>query len=297
VLERPRPHPPGWTPSDSVLEARIEADEERIAAEERWVRRNWRLALALALLLGLTIAALVVGMLALNRDIESVAKAEPKDDSVGTSALQSGAVTSDKIAAGAVGAAQLAAEAVGAGQLAAGAVTSGKLAEGAVTGIAIAPRAVGNLALAAEAVGTKKLVPGAVTGGKVAADTLTGANILEASLGEVPWATNADKATNAGNAAKLGGLQAGAYLYAVELAQATSEEDLQPVKQVSATCPTGTRIVSGGAAVEGAPLGKVAIVASTPDADAAWLAVAAALDSQLPPWQLVVTAICAGGGG
>jgi hypothetical protein len=275
-----------------VLEARIEADEERIMQEEKWIRRNWRLALTLALLLGLTVSALVVGLLALNRDIESVARAAPKDDSVGTAALQSGAVTADKIAEGAVGAAQIAAGAIGAGQLAAGAVTADKLAEGAVTGLAIAPRAVGNLALAPEAVGTKKLMPGAVTGAKVAGDTLTGANILESSLGEVPQAASAGKAANA---AKLGGIQAAQYLYDVQLVQATSADNLGRVKSVTASCPAGTRVLAGGAAIESSP-GGVAIVASTPTEDG-WLAIAEAPGPLGDSWSLLVTAICGKGGG
>jgi hypothetical protein len=292
----PRPHPPGWTASDAALEARLEADEARIAEEEKWIRRNWRLALAVAVLLALTISALVVSVIALNRDIEAVARAEPKDDSVSTAALQSGSVTADKIAAGAVGNPQLATGSVTTDRLTAGVVVAGSIANDAVTAPAIAARAVGNAELGPESVGTKKLIPGAVTGAKVAGDTLTGDNIVEGSLGQVPTAASAETADRATNAVRLGGIQAGEYLHGVEVAQARSADDLQPVKQLSVGCPAGTEIVSGGATADGAPLGEVAIAASTPNGNAAWLAVAVALEPQDDPWQLVVTAICAAGG-
>lgn len=294
VQQASQTHPAGWTPADALLEARIEADEKRIAAdetriavEERWLRRNWLLSLVLGLLLLLTISALVVSVMALNRDIEAVATARPKDDSVGTAALQSGAVTADKIAG----------DAVTDHQLAAGSVTADEMAAGAVTKAAIAGGAVGNLALASEAVGRGKIAAGAVTGKKVAADTLTGANIVEATLGEVPRATNADEAKTAANATRLAGLPATLYLSSIHLAQAASEANFQPVKKVTAGCPSGTRIVAGGAAVD-ASSGGIAIVASTPDGEDGWTAVAEDSAPQRPdPWRLVVTAICAAGGG
>jgi hypothetical protein len=176
-------------------------------------------------------------------------------------------------------------------------VTAGSLASDAVTAAAIAARAVGNAELGPESVGTKKLIPGAVTGAKVAGDTLTGANIVEASLAEVPAAASAESAARADNSVRLGGVQGAQYLHGVEVAQARSADDLQAVKQLSVTCPANTRIVSGGAAVDGAPPGEVVLVSSTPSGNAAWFAVAAALEPQADAWQLVVTAICAAGGG
>jgi hypothetical protein len=101
--------PDDWSAADAELkgriirdEIRLARDEERIAQEERWIRRNWWLEIALGAILALTIAALVISAIALNRDIEAAANAAPKDDSVGTSALQDGAVSSPKLAAGAV---------------------------------------------------------------------------------------------------------------------------------------------------------------------------------------------------
>jgi hypothetical protein len=287
VQEASDAHPAGWTPADALLEARLDADEARLAVEERWIRRNWLLALVLALTLLLTIAALVVSVVALNRDIDTVARAAPKDDSVGTAALQSGAVTADKISS----------DAVTDDQLAPDSVTEGAIAAGAVTEAGIAAGAVGNVALAPEAVDRANIAAGAVTGRKVAADTLTGANIVEASLAEVPRATAAAEAGTARNARRLGGLRAGLYLSSIQLVQAASEETFQPIRTVTARCPADARIVGGGAVVDATGRG-IAIVASAPDAEDGWVAVAEDSAPQRPdPWRLVVTAICVAGGG
>lgn len=93
-------------------EIRLARDEELIAQEENWIRRNWRLELALAGLLALTIAALVVAIIALNRDIDAVAAAAPRDDSVGTSVLKDGAVSAAKLADAAVTSRAVAANAI-----------------------------------------------------------------------------------------------------------------------------------------------------------------------------------------
>jgi hypothetical protein len=293
--EPQRPHPPGWTPSDAWLEARLEEDERRLAEEEKEVKRNWALVLAVALILGVTVAALIVSVIALNRDIEAVAKAEPKDDSVGTAALEDGAVTSEKLAGGAVGAGQLAEGAVTAAALAEASVAAAALAPGAVTSPALAPQAVVNAALAPESVGTKKLIDGAVTGAKVEPDTLTGVQIREATLEAVPEALQAAEAEQADNSARLGGKGASAYLSGVELAQASSEEDLTAVKQVEVSCPGGTFVIGGGAAI-GEALQGVAIVANAPSGESGWVAVAVAVPAQRTPWQLTATVICAAGG-
>jgi hypothetical protein len=79
------------------------------------------------------------------------------------------------------------------------------------------------------------------------------------------------------------------------LLETTSLRDAQPSKgPLIARCPAGTRVVSGGAAVRGAARG-VALVANAPDGDAAWMATAVATTRRV--WRLVVTAVCATGGG
>ncbi len=98
-------------------EIRIAHDEERLAEDERWIRRNWRLELVLGGLLALTVAALVVGLVALNRDIDSVAGAAPRAGSVGTAALQDRAVVASKLGDGAVTGRAVAANTLHGGQI------------------------------------------------------------------------------------------------------------------------------------------------------------------------------------
>jgi hypothetical protein len=141
-----------------------ESIEERIEAEERQIVTNRVLAiaaLALGGLLVVAVTALVVSLVALNRDVEAVERGQPADDSVGTAALQDGAVTADKLADAAV--------------------TSPKIATGAV--------------------GTTALGEFVITGQNVARDTLTGATIREGTLGRVPEAALAGDAEALGGLA------------------------------------------------------------------------------------------------
>ena len=280
----PPPHPPGWDASDSLLEARLEADEQLIAKEEKAIRMTGWVVGFLAVALVGAIAALAVGIAALNRDIDAVAQATPKDGSVGTAALQDASVTADKLAAGSVGTAAIAD----------GAVAGQDLAAGSVGTSALAPDAVTRQAIAASAVAGAQIADRAVAGKKVARDSLTGNHIKERTLGSVPAAKTAAEAATAEDADALGGRSATAYLAAVRLVEATTAADSDPSKDVTAVCPSGTRVIAGGAALAGALRG-VAIVASTPIAGG-WLAVAAARPGDHDPWQLEATAVCAVGG-
>jgi hypothetical protein len=236
-------------------EIRLAHDEERLEQEEQWIRRNWRLALALSGVLALTILALVLSVVALNRDIDAVAGAAPRNSSVGTAALQDGAVT------------------------------SGKLAAGAVTPAALAARAVTPPAIA----------DGAVTSRAVAKDAITGADIDEGTLGAVPSAKRATSAATADDADALGGLAAGGYLNRpVTVTTRSSTSTLAAKGPLSAACPSGTRVVSGGASIDGAA--RVAITTSAPDGEDEWIASAAAIGTPSGPWTLEVFAICARGG-
>lgn len=256
-------HPPDWSASDSVLESeimlemrRIARDEQRITADERKIRLDWWMALGALVLAVLAIVAIILSVLALNRDIESVAKAAPKDNSVGTSAIQNGAVTAPKLAAGALGT----------NAIANGAVTAPKLAVGAV--------------------GTAKLAGKGVTAVKVADNTLTGAQINESTLGQVPTAANA---------LKLGGIAPVAFVSGVKIVTAATDQTSAALKgPTAATCPSGSRVVGGGAEVQGAS--NVALIESAPSGTSAWTAIAGSQGGSTPSWKLIVYAICATGG-
>ena len=215
---------------------RIARDEQRIAADERKIRIDWWMALGALILAGLAITAIVLSVIALNRDIDAVAKAEPKENSVGTSAIQIGAVTAPKLAAGAVGTAALGAK--------------------------------------------------GVTAAKVADNSLTGAQINESTLGQVPTAANA---------LKLGGIAPAAFVSGVKIVQAATDQTSAALKGPTvATCPSGSRVVGGGAEVQGAS--NVALIESAPSGTSAWTAIAGSQGGSTPSWKLIVYAICATGG-
>lgn len=154
---------------------------------------------------------------------------------------------------------------------------------GSVGAEALQPDAVTADALAEGAVGTDALAPEAVTASKLA----------PGAIGVVPQAESARRAEDA---AALQGLPAAAFLSGVELVQETGAADAQPSKgPLTARCPSDTRIVAGGAAVEGVSSG-VAIVRSSPQDADAWVGRAEAFGTPAGPWRLVVTAICAAGG-
>jgi hypothetical protein len=240
-------------------EARLAADEARIEAEEIEVRENRIIAwfgVALALALVTAVTAVVISLVALHDDVGTIRNAAA-DDSVATTALQDGSVTTDK------------------------------LADGAVT----------RAAVAGGAVGSGQLEPGAVTGAHVARDSLTGADIRERTLATVPAARTAATARTATDSARLGGLPSRVYLSALVDVRAASAIDARRIKgPVVARCPSGSRVISGGARVQGAASGA-AIVTSAPEDGAAWTATARVARTPAPPWQLIVSAVCAEGGG
>jgi hypothetical protein len=191
----------------------------------------------------------------------SVTTLKLKGGSVTNLKLRDGAVTGAKIAPGTIGSGQLANGAVRSEQLGGGVVTSGKLKNGAVTGEKLAGNAVGASQLAANAVSNGKLQDGSVSSSKLAASFL-------AQL--VKNVTYVNKSS-----------------------PANSTEE---VKTVSAECPSGKQLVSGGARVLGAAT-KVAITETAPVLNAekrtSWSAAARAIDTEATPWAIEAHAICA----
>lgn len=80
----------------------------------------------------------------------------------------------------------------------------------------------------------------------------------------------------------------------VEIVEEETEEDGEAVKAVEASCPSGKRVLGGGATVEG-EFTKVAIDWSAPEGNSAWFA-AAHEHEAAAGWALVVYAICANTG-
>jgi hypothetical protein len=236
-------------------EARLSYDEARLEAEEAEVRES-----RIVAWFGVGLAlALIVAVTALI---------------IGVIALREDVSTIRRAAAD---------DSVATAAIEDGAVTSDKLADGAIT----------QGAIASGAIGTAQIQPGAVTGAQIARDSLTGADIRERTLAAVPVARRARTALDS---SRLGGLPARVYVSSVVDVRAASLTDARRIKgPLTARCPAGSRVISGGAEIRGALRGA-AIIANTPDGESTWTATARVARTPAPAWQLVVTAVCAQGG-
>jgi hypothetical protein len=169
----------------------------------------------------------------------------------------------------------------------AGSVDTQSLVDGSVTADKLAPAAVEQGAVADRAIGAAQLAADAVTGAGVAPNSLTGRDIVERTLTAVPAARDA---------AKLGDVPAHEYVSQLFDVSVSSATDASKTKgPVIASCPRGSRVVSGGAAIRGALQGA-ALVANGPDGNRAWSATARVARRDAPSWRLEVTVICGVGG-
>jgi hypothetical protein len=172
-------------------------------------------------------------------------------------------------------------------------VSSAAIRDAAVTTSKLEPGAVDRVAVSGGAIGAAQLARDAVSGANVARDSLTGADVRERTLATVP---SARRAQSASDAERLAGLGSAAYLSRLTTSRVASPVDAGRTKgPLVAACPNRARVISGGAAIEGATR-RIAIVASAPAGHSGWTATAHASDSPAPSWRLVVTAICATGG-
>jgi hypothetical protein len=138
-------------------------------------------------------------------------------------------------------------------------------------------------------VGTSHLKQNAVTGAKIANNTITSADVRNGSLlrgdfrrGQLP-------------AGPVGaqGPQGPPGLSAREQVGAESTLTSGAPKNVTATCPTGKKIIGGGVEISGAGRARVTVTENKPVADNAWEAEAFEAVATPATWKLVVHAICA----
>lgn len=235
-------------------EARLLADEQRLVAEEHATRVARRLS-------AISVALAVALVIALTGLVIGVIALREDVDAI-SRAVPENSVGTDAIRDAAI--------------------TADKLAEGAVTKAAVASGAIGGSELADDA----------VTTANVRRNSLTGADIRERTLATVPSAEESQRAIHA---TRLGGLPSGAYLSGVQAVEVATSLDTRSTKgPLSARCPADTRVISGGATIEGL-VRDVAIVRSTPDGRGAWAAAATGPGDATEAWRLVVTAVCAAG--
>lgn len=192
---------------------------------------------------------------------------------VTTPKLRNGAVTSPKLRNGAVTGAKIAPGAVGTSQIANGAIRSAALGGGVVTESKLKNGAVTETKLFNSAVTNSKIGPNAVATGKIADGAVTSVKLASSLLGQLVRNVSYVSATSVSNA-----------------------ED-KP-KSVTAQCPTGKQVTGGGARITGAEVTTVALIESTPFADAAskrtgWTASADAIAADAKPWAVEAVAICA----
>ena len=165
-------------------------------------------------------------------------------------------------------------------QLANGAVETPKLADGAVTTRKLADAAVKAAKVENGAIGETKLAADSVIGEKVTDDSLTGADIDESTLEGV-------------NAASLDG--SSSFIVDIQAVQQTSSLNTSDRKgPVTATCPEGTDVVSGGASIvtESGTKLPIALTASTSNAGNGWNAEAIEIRPVEEGWGLRVIALC-----
>lgn len=176
--------------------------------------------------------------------------------------IKTQAVTSGKIKNGGVVNADLGAGAVSNPKLANGAVSSSKLAKEAVTSNALAKNSVTN----------GKIGPEAVATGKIGNEAITSAKISTAVWNQLVKDVTYESATSPNN----------------------SEDE----KNVTATCPSGKEAIGGGARIN-APAGvKVAINGSYPavasnNARTGWIASGRETPEEGDSWQVVAYVVCA----
>jgi hypothetical protein len=137
-------------------------------------------------------------------------------------------------------------------------------------------------------VGTAQLKTGAVTTKKIAPNAVTAAKVRNGSLLKADFRAGQLPAGPTGPQGPAGppGLSA------VERVETTSPSNSTTSKSLQIACPTGKRLMGGGARVNGG-VPEVALTASFPDNDNIYRATAVENDAFTPAWTLTVYAICA----
>ena len=143
-------------------------------------------------------------------------------------------------------------------------------------------------------VGTPQLKASAVTAGKLAPNAVTSAKVRNRSLLRADFATGQLPAGPTGPPGPPG--QAGPTgppgLSGVERVETTSASNSLPTKAAFLACPTGKRLLGGGARLNPV-LAQVALQQSYPDNDNIYRANAREIVGTLANWSLTVFAVCA----
>lgn len=140
-------------------------------------------------------------------------------------------------------------------------------------------------------VGAAQLKSSAVTNPKLARNAVTSAKVRNRSLLSADFAAGQLPAGPAGPSGPAG--PAGPPgLSAVERVEVTSVVNSTPSRSAAITCPTGKRLLGGGARLNPA-LPQVALQQSFPDNDNVYRATAREIVSTGTTWSLTAFAVCA----
>jgi hypothetical protein len=137
-------------------------------------------------------------------------------------------------------------------------------------------------------VGTAQLKTGAVTTKKIARNAITAEKVRNGSLLKADFRAGQLPAGPTGPQGPAGAPG----LSAVERVEVTSPATSTTSKSVQIACPSGKRLMGGGARVNGG-IPEVSLTASFPDNDNIYRATAVENDAFNPAWTLTAYAICA----
>jgi hypothetical protein len=176
-------------------------------------------------------------------------------------------------------------------QIAPSSIPGNRLEAKAVGTNQLKPSSIGNAQLKGNAVAAKQLQSGAVTGGKIKAGSIGASQIQSGSITGTQVKSGSLGATQI-NQTTLTGVSA-ANIHMVQYVTSTvgitpeSETNTSPTS-ATATCPSGMKVLGGGAAVSNQKIGGA--FESTPTSERnGWTAFGYAFE---PNVNLIVTAIC-----
>jgi hypothetical protein len=145
-------------------------------------------------------------------------------------------------------------------------------------------------ALPRGSVGATQIKSNAVTSAKIANNTIVSADVRNGTLVRGDFRAGQLPVGAQGPA----GPQGPPGIAGLERKDVITPSSSANSKTISAVCPTGKRVIGGGARVTGAGIADVTVNESFPDSDGTkWNAVARESDATIGSWALTAYALCA----
>jgi hypothetical protein len=155
---------------------------------------------------------------------------------------------------------------------------------------AVPSNSVGTAQLKNNAVTSAKIKDAQVTSADISNSTITATDVKNGSLLKEDFKSGQLPAGPTGPAGAAGppGVSG------LERKDESTPSNSVNSRSLSAVCPSGKRVIGGGARAIGAGAGKVSIVESFPDSDGTkWNTLAREVDATAAAWQLTAYALCA----